>query len=157
VALSLKQQLRRGLVRQLDLKEYVTADEGTPVREVLYRMRVVDCSTALITREERLAGVFTERDVLRKVVNRPDTWDRPIRDFMTREPVALQPSATVLAAVHLMNEGSFRDIPVVDESGRVLGNLTDNAVARYLCDGMQAEVMNLPPNPDQVPRTVEGA
>ena len=56
-----------------------------------------------------------------------------------------------------MNSGHFRDIPVVDARGQVLGNLTDNAVARYLCEGLQAEVMNLPPDPNQVHRTVEGA
>jgi CBS domain-containing protein len=149
--------MRRGLVRQLEIQDYVTADEEMLVRDVLYRMRTVDCSTALITRQDVLAGVFTERDVLRKVVNRPETWDRPIRDYMTPEPVALTQEASVLQAVLLMNEGSFRDIPVVDADGRVLGNLTDNAVARYLCAGMQAEVINLPPNPNQVHRTVEGA
>ena len=77
----LKEQMRRGLVRQLDIAEYVTADEGTPVREVLYRMRVVDCSTTLVTREKILTGVFTERDVLRKVANRPETWDDPILEL----------------------------------------------------------------------------
>src|SRR5687767_921857 len=127
--------MRRGLVRQLDISQYVTAEEATPVREVLFRMRVVDCSTALVTRDERLTGVFTERDVLRKVANRPETWDRPIREYMSPQPVAVRPEISVLQAVQLMNEGHFRDIPVIDAEGQVMGNLTDNAIARYLCDG----------------------
>ena len=36
-------------------------------------------------------------------------------------------------------------------------NLTDNAIVRHLAQHLQAEVLNLPPDPDQVPKTVEGA
>lgn len=144
-------------VRHLDLGDYVTAEQTLSVREVLVRMRRCDTSTALITDGGRLAGIFTERDVLLKAVHRPDIWDAPISQHMTAAPTSVDPAAGVAEALHLMNEGHFRDLPVVDADGRILGNLTDNAIVGCLCDHLQAEVINLPPVPDQVPKTVEGA
>ena len=144
-------------VRHLDLGDYVTAEQALAVREVMVRMRRCDTSTALITDGGRLSGIFTERDVLLKVVHRPEAWDTPVSQFMTAAPVSVDPAAAVAEALHLMNEGHFRDLPVVDADGHILGNLTDNAIVDHLCDHLQAEVINLPPVPDQVPKTVEGA
>jgi CBS domain-containing protein len=155
--MSLASEVRNGHIGHLDLEAYVKADESTSVREVVRLMRRLDRTTTLVTRDDRLAGIFTERDVLRKVVTRPETWDRPVRELMTPDPVVAHPDATILGALRLMNEGHFRDLPVVNERGKILGNLTDNAIVRYLADHLPAEVLNLPPDPNQVPKTVEGA
>jgi CBS domain-containing protein len=142
----------------MDLTEYVLAEEGLPVGEVVRRMRTCRCSTALITGPDgSLAGIFTERDVLHKAVTHPANWPLPVRELMTPDPVALGPRASVRAALRQMTEGHFRDLPVVGEDGKILGNLTDNAIVRHLADHLQAEVLNLPPDPDQTPDTVEGA
>jgi CBS domain-containing protein len=150
-------EIKTHMVGMLDLKEFVTVDETTPVSEVLRAMRTHDTSTTLVTREGRLTGIFTERDVLKKVVPDPEALGRPIRELMTPEPVVVRPQDTILAALRMMNEGRFRDLPVVDATGRIVGNLTDNAIVRQMGDRLQAEVLNLPPDPNQVPKTVEGA
>ena len=150
-------EIKTGTVGILDLRGCVLVEVDTRVRDVLREMRTHDHSTALITREGRLAGIFTERDVLKKVVFQPETLDLPVRELMTPDPVVVRPQDTILTALRMMNEGRFRDLPVVDCTGRILGNLTDNAIVRQLGDRLQAEVLNLPPDPNQVPKTVEGA
>jgi CBS domain-containing protein len=155
--MSVAREIRSAQMRHLDLGGYITAEEATPVREVVDRMRRCDCSTGLITKDHRLTGIFTERDLLKRVLGRPDVLDRPIRDFMTPDPVAVTADVNILGALRRMNEGRFRDLPVVDAEGHILGNLTDNAIVRRLADTLQAEVLNLPPDPEQVPKTVEGA
>lgn len=150
-------QVRSGMVRHLNLEGYVTADENAPVEQVLSLMRSQDRTTALITRGSRLAGIFTERDVLQKVITRPDVLGQPIRELMTADPVVIDPGLNILGALRLMTQRHFRDLPVVDRDGRILGNLTDNAIVQFLADGMQADVLNLPPNPNQVAKTPEGA
>jgi len=149
--------IKSGQVGHLDLEGYVTADDGTLVRDLLVQMRRFDRTTALLTREGRLSGIFTERDVLQQVLTQPETLDRPVRELMTAGPTMLHPGETVLEALRKMNEGHFRDLPVVSAEGKILGNLTDNAIVRFIADHMPAEVLNLPPDPDQVPRTPEGA
>jgi CBS domain-containing protein len=76
---------------------------------------------------------------------------------MTPAPRVVGPEANILTALRIMTEGRFRDIPVLGPEGRLLGNLTDNSVVRHLADHLQAEVLNLPPEPDQVPGSPEGA
>ena len=155
--MSLAETIRNSPVGHLDLEGYVAADAQTPVRDVLKLMRGFDRTTTLVTRSERLVGVFTERDVLRKVVSQPETWEKPIGELMTPNPVVIAPEETIQTALHRMNEGHFRDLPVVERDGKIVGNLTDNAIVAHLADHLQAEVLNLPPVPDQVPDTVEGA
>lgn len=154
---SIKEIIRGCIVGQLDLTSFTIADEETPVSEVFRRMRACDTSTTLVTRGERLCGIFTERDVLQRALTRPERWALPIREVMTPDPVAVTTDVSVLTALRLMNEGHFRDLPVIDGRGRVVGNLTDNAVVRHLGDHLQAEVLNLPPDPNQVAATPEGA
>jgi CBS domain-containing protein len=155
--MSIADEIRRRKVGHLELGDYVSAEEGTPVREVLSRMRLCNVSTALLTSSGRLSGIFTERDVLRKVLTRPEVWDTPVSELMTPNPVTVHPDDDVLRALRVMREGHFRDLPVAREDGRVLGNLTDNAIVRCLADHLQVEVLNLPPDPNQVAKAPEGA
>lgn len=154
---TITETVRNSLVGHLDLSGFVQTEEGTTVREVLALMRGHDRTTTLVTRDGRLTGIFTERDVLQKIVSNPQALERPVRDFMTPSPRCVRPDVSILGALRVMNEGHFRDIPVVDAEGKILGNLTDNAIVVHLCDHLQAEVLNLPPDPEQVPRAPEGA
>ena len=154
---SIASHIRNGHVEYLDLHSFVTADEADPLREVIRRMRQCDCTAALITRGSRLAGIFTERDVLQKVLGRGVDLESSVSGLMTAEPVVASPEITLLEALRRMRDGYFRNLPVVDQSGTILGNLTDSAIVSYLCEHLQAEVLNLPPDPNQVPKTVEGS
>ena len=75
----------------------------------------------LITGGERLAGIFTERDALFRVIaaGRDPSTTR-VADVMTRDPRTISPDRPFGHALHLMYEGEFRHVPVV-ENGRPLG------------------------------------
>ena len=75
----------------------------------------------LITEGERLAGIFTERDALFRVIaaGRDPSVTR-VADVMTREPRTISPDRPFGHALHLMYEGEFRHVPVV-ENGRPIG------------------------------------
>ena len=102
-------------------------------------------------------GIFTERDVLKKVIDRPETWDCPVETVMTANPDTVRPTERVAAAMGLMNRGQYRNVPVLDVDGTLVGNLTHYAILRFFSDRFQQEIYNLPPEPDQVPRAPEGA
>lgn len=150
-------EIGAGQIGHLDLGEFVTADEEVPVGEVLRRMRHCGGVTALLMREGRLAGIFTERDMLLKVLSDAGAGERPIRELMTSDPVTASPQQDIRGALRVMRNGGFRDLPVLDENGRVLGNLTQAAVVRFLAGNLPQEVLNLPPRPDQAPPKPEGA
>ncbi len=155
--MSLREAITGSPVETLDLTGYVRLDESCTVREAIRLMKLYDHTTVLVTRDNTLCGIFTERDVLRKVAQDSCSWERPVSAYMAPDPVTIRPAETVEAAVRRMNKGHFRDLPVVDARGAILGNLTDNAIVRHLCDYLQVEVLNLPPTPGLVAQLAEGA
>jgi CBS domain-containing protein len=56
-----------------------------------------------------------------------------------------------------MDEKHFRNVPVVNDNGQVIGNLTHHAIIKYLADRFPESVYNLPPDPDRVTSNRDGA
>jgi CBS domain-containing protein len=155
--MSLEQDLRAEKVGYLDLSYYTRVERGASVREALERMRHEGQGCALITEGGRLVGIFTERDVLKKVIDRPETWEHPVESVMTADPDTVSPAEPVATAMGMMNRGHYRNVPVLEADGTLVGNLTHYAILRFFSDRFQQEIYNLPPDPDQVPRAPEGA
>ena len=82
-------------------------------------------AVAVIDSEKRVAGIFTERDVLRKLaLSGQDPEKTPVREMMTT-PVELATSATGPGeALATMVERHFRHLPIVDNEGKLLGMLS---------------------------------
>lgn len=80
---------------------------------------------ALVITDERggLAGLLTDGDVRRAVLRDPGFLDRPIDEVMTRRPKHTRHDELAANAWHVMNEGNFDELPVVDEAGRYVGLL----------------------------------
>jgi hypothetical protein len=58
-------------------------------------------------------GIFhANRDVLRKVVSNPDTWDHPVTAVITQRPDKVPPTARTREAMQLMLEHHYRNLPV---------------------------------------------
>ncbi len=70
----------------------------------------------------KLVGIFTERDLLRRVVAKQRAPERTlIKDVMTPNPVTIKPNESVLEALRLMAKLKVRHLPVVDDSGNLIG------------------------------------
>ncbi len=151
------EKLREVSVSRLDLSGFVRSRADTTIAEVLKLLRTTKVSAVLVVDGDELLGIFTERDVLTKVADNPETWQRPVADFMTRNPQVMRPDLPVNEALLLMTEGHYRNVPIIDESGRVIGNLPQHEVIRFLTDQFPREVYNLPPDPDRIATTKEGA
>ena len=154
----LVQALQEARISHLDLSGSVRVRPGAAVGDVLARMREARATVALVEdKKKRLVGIFTERDALLKVADNPAALSFAIDRLMTANPRVVSPDDRVGAALHFMNEGHFRNVPVLDATGRIVGNLSQHAVIRFLTDHFPREVYNLPPDPEQISRTREGA
>jgi CBS domain-containing protein len=90
-----------------------TADET--VHAVAVRMAEACCSSILLCEGEELRGIFTERDLLTRVVAAGlDPATTPVGRVMTRNPDRIEATAPVIEAIRRMDEGCFRHMPVVD-------------------------------------------
>jgi|SRR5688572_29637684 len=100
----------------------------------------------------RLAGIFTSRDFLNRVAaERRDPASIRLGDVMTAAPKTLRPRDGVAFAINWMAIEGFRNVPIVDDAGRVLGVLTVWDVMRHLEDMFEeidATPRHLPPQSD---------
>lgn len=155
--MTLEQDLRTERVSHLDLSRYISIESGTPVSRVLEEMREQRQNCVFVTDAGRLVGIFTERDVLRKIAQAPHTWSRPIDEFMTPNPETVRPEDSAGRALAIMTAGHYRNVPAVDDQGRPMGNVSHYAIIAFFSDRFPQEIYNLPPEPDQVPLTRAGA
>lgn len=92
---------------------------------------VYDC--VLVMRGDELAGIFTSRDFLNRVAAvRADPAALVLGDVMTPMPRTLRPRDPVAFAINWMAVEGFRNVPIVDDAGAVLGVLTVWDVMRHL-------------------------
>jgi CBS domain-containing protein len=104
------------------------------------RMAEACCSSILICDGDRLVGIFTERDLLVRVVA-ADLEPRATRlhEVMTAGPDTIEAGAPVIEAIRRMDEFSYRHMPVVDD-GRVIGVVSWRDLPFEERAGMQPEL-----------------
>ena len=110
----------------------------------------------LVCEGPKLVGVFTERDLLRRVIARGLDWDVPVDTVMTPDPITVEMKDPIRVAVKHMEKGGYRNLPVVDDAGRPVGVLSVMRIVHYLVEHFPVAVYNLPPNPHSWPRKADG-
>lgn len=100
------------------------AEAGTTVREAARRMAADKIGSLLIVDNGQLTGIFTERDILNRVVAPGlDPEKTKLAEVMTRNPQTIRADRPVGHALHMMYEGCFRHMPVVDD-GKPVGMIS---------------------------------
>ncbi len=111
----------------------------------------------LVTEDGRLVGVLTERDIFGQIVGSDVDLSGPVDRFMNTAPHTLTLDSTVRDAIELMETGRYRNIPLVDADGRVVGIVRPQDVLSYLAEAFPEELLNLPPRPHQRMEEPDGA
>jgi CBS domain-containing protein len=142
-------------VSVLQTDDYIAVSPHTPLSQAIEAMKTDEGGCVIISDDGRVAGIFTERDLLTKVLGENANLDSPISEWMQPKVETLSPDATIGEAVRLMNEKSFRNIPLV-KKGELVGSISVFDIIRYLAECYPKATMNLPPLPEQVMDTVDG-
>ncbi len=137
--MDLAEQFDEHEVSSLDLSRFVRIDAGQSVRDVVAAMNGADYTCACVCRDGKPEGIVTDRDVLTRVVGYPMVWDMPVETVMTPEPETVRADASVSDALELMNTFRFRNVPVVDGDGVLVGNLDRFAFLRFAADQLFRE------------------
>jgi CBS domain-containing protein len=156
-ATTLKKQLPNACeqkVSVLPADDYVAVSRHTPLGKAIEAMKKDEGGCVIITDDGRVAGIFTERDLLTKVSGEDVDLQSPIEQWMQPDVQTLPSEATIGDAVRLMNERSFRNIPIVDQ-GLLRGSISVFDIITYLAECYPKTTMNLPPL-HQVMGTVDG-
>ena len=128
--------------------DFCVFPENTNLKSVVCCMQTKHLGCVLLEKEGRLSGIFTERDLLIKVVGQGVDYDlTPVREFMTPDSESLRNEDAIAYALNKMLDGGFRNIPLVDRDNRPVGVVNMASVVQYIGEYFYNEVMNLPPIP----------
>ena len=111
-------------------------------------MRKSDIGDVIVVEDEQLFGILTDRDiVVRVLAEGRDPETTPVGDICSRELTTVRPTDSVGDVVRVMREKAIRRLPVVEESGEVIGivSIGDVAVERDRHSAL-ADISAAPPN-----------
>jgi CBS domain-containing protein len=129
-----ERSLLRDPIRALDPHLPVCVTPATTVAQVLTLLvnRRIGC--VLVAENGHLLGIFTERDAVRRLgaefkLHR----EEPISKFMTARPESLEIDDKIAFAVHRMDLGGYRHVPILDE-GHISGVISVRDILRYIAE-----------------------
>jgi CBS domain-containing protein len=143
-------------VRLLAPSEPIRLPPESSVAEAVTRM--VDnhrAGVVVVDAGGRLVGIFTERDLLTRVVRQGrDLARTQLAEVMTPDPEALGPDDRICFAINRMHGAGYRTVPLVDGEHRPIGVVTVNDVVGWLARLFPEAVLNLRPG-DRVKRPAQ--
>lgn len=104
---------------------------GTTVRDALEAMSNARAGAVIVSSVDGgLAGIFTQGDFTRAFQSEPDLADRPVADFMTRDPITVAADKLAAEVLSLFEDHRIDDLVVVNEAGQPLGIIDTQDLTR---------------------------
>lgn len=155
--MELARNLKIESVSRLDLSQPELLRPTDSVADAVKRMQVRGIGCVVVCDGKRAAGIFSERDLMTKVLEPGLPLTLPLSQVMTTPPVTVHRTEPIASALRLMQKGGYRHLPVVDESGAPVGLLSVKRIINYMVEHFPAMIYNLPPKPAAAPQAREGA
>jgi len=121
--------LKRMPVENIMTREVKTIEGKKLVEDSIKLMRENDIGCVVVLEKETPVGIFTERDLLRRVADHPHNLRLTMADVMSKPLKTILPTATVWDAIEAMNNGKIRHLPVVN-AGRLVGMVSQRDLLR---------------------------
>jgi CBS domain-containing protein len=144
-------------VSELMVPDPLMVDPDTTVVSAVAAMNERRAGCVLVQKDGKLVGIFTERDVLRKVIFQEGHQTWKVEAVMTPKPQTLPPTASVAFALNQMSVAGYRHIPIVDRTGKPVGVLSVKDIVHFVVELFPGSVLNLPPDADKaIPTSLSG-
>lgn len=118
-------------VGEIMTRDVVTAAPDDTVEQAVRSMIEHDIGSVVVQDDGQPVGLFTERDVTRRILDEPGLLQRRLGDVMTSPVVSAEPSQQIVDAFELMNAKNVRRLPVVD-GGKLVGIVTERDLLRWV-------------------------
>ncbi len=124
-------------------KDVFAVDPGMMVYKAIEQMCDRNIGGLLIVDNERLVGIFTERDYARKLILKgKSSKDTPISELMTRNPFTVTCDSTIEECMGLMTDKHIRHLPVVDGE-KLTGVISIGDVVKHIIQEQKAIIEHL--------------
>lgn len=125
-------------------RQVFTISKGATVRDAVRDMNAKGVGALLIVHDSQPAGIFTERDVLSRIVAAErDPGETRIGEVMTPHPATARLDMRVEDAMNLMTNRRFRHLPVVDSAGVVVGLVSIGDIMRWVTMHQQSHIEHM--------------
>lgn len=115
-----------------DKTDVLTMPETANLMDVVVKMAERNVGSVVVVRDSKVVGIFTERDLLTKVVGkRKKTEDLSLIDVMTKNPKTASLNDTVADSMRRMSQGHFRHLPVIDDKKNLIGIISQGDFVAY--------------------------
>lgn len=115
----------------------LVVDPNTPIADVLRCLADNRVGCVIVTRDDKPVGIFSERDALMKLNTQcDDALAQPVSNFMTTSPECVRGDDRIALALHKMDLGGYRHVPVVDDSGEITGIISVRDILRYISEDL---------------------
>ncbi|MDY6802465.1 MAG: PAS domain S-box protein [Cyanobacteriota bacterium] len=106
----------------------------TTLEDSITRMSQMRASCALVAKKEKLAGILTERDIVKITAENLELENIKVSQVMTADPIAITLSAELdlFSILSLMRQHRIRHLPAVDRAGTILGVITQSSIRKVL-------------------------
>lgn len=124
-------------------RKTVTAKPGDTVLALTRRLNAANVGAAPVADKGSLVGIFTERDLLKRVVAAgKNPAKTKVSQVMTKNPVAVDPSISVPEGLALMNRNKCRHLPLVQD-GKLLGIVSQRDIISAILEMKEEEIEGL--------------
>ncbi len=128
------QSLCEDAVTTIEHRPFLSVLADQTVRKTIAMMNDHDGAAVVVVDEQaRPIGMFSERDVLERIADHfADVADRPVREYMTPDPVVVYATDPPAQVLNVMVSGGFRHVPIVDVDNKLVGVIGARRVTAYL-------------------------
>jgi len=122
----------------------LTVTPETTIHEALVKMEEISAGTALVVNDGKLAGIFSERDVIRKVILQGKSIANiPVKEIMSTDLTTVTPDKSLDECMQLMTEKRIRHLPVLNNDNEIVGIVSIGDVVKYLVVEKEFKIKNL--------------
>jgi len=121
-------------IRDVMVEDVITVDKDYTVKYAAKIMNKCGISCVVVTENEQVSGVLTERDILKEVVASPREPQKTfVRDIMSTPVIVVNPKVKIEHALRLMKKYKIKKLPVIERSGsskKLVGIVSLTDIAR---------------------------
>ena len=125
-------------------RQIISIAPGQSLGEALRKLKQHNIGALVVIESDReVAGILSERDIVRAAAGNPDFANIRVDQVMTKNVVLGIPDDDVMHVAHVMTERRFRHLPVVDDDKRIIGMVSIGDILKFQRDEFLGEIDTL--------------
>lgn len=148
--------LCREKVSDLFTSHPYTVAADTAVKDVIALMQKLRIGAVLLESKGRLAGLFSERDLVNRFLGQDIDPGTPVNTLVSAADVSVKPTDDLAHAIAVMARHKLRHLPVCTGQNEIVGILSVRQIIDCLAEHFPTEVINQPPSTASSPTAPEG-